>query len=69
MHAYTNTDQRTIFRNLQQTLTVADIMVFLNISRGSAYKLCHEGHFRIKKIGKRGIRIDKDSFLEWYADS
>ena len=48
----------------QRTYKVEDIAEILSISRGSAYRLVKEGHFKIVRIGN-AIRISCKSFDNW----
>lgn len=47
--------------------TVKEVAVMLNISLRSAYNLCSDtGDFKIMKVGGKSIRVNKESFNDWF---
>lgn len=49
------------------TYTANDIADILNISVRTAYKLCDTTkEFKVIRLGKRCLRIHKQSFDEWF---
>ncbi|MFR5264563.1 helix-turn-helix domain-containing protein [Clostridium sp.] len=50
---------------LNEILTVKDIKNYLRIGTNQAYELVYREKFKSFRIGKTGIRIHRDSFLEW----
>lgn len=52
---------------VQQTYTVEQIAQILNVSMRKAYYLCEStDKFIVKRIGKRCLRINKQSFDTWF---
>lgn len=47
------------------TMDVAEVQRLLGISKDQAYKLCNEGRFQIKKLGRRTL-VNRKSFNEWF---
>lgn len=56
------------YEELPLTLTPADIMEILKISKNTAYTLCNSKDFPTIKVGKL-IRIRKDKFFEWLENT
>ena len=55
---------------VQQTYTVEQIASILGVSIRTAYYLCDETHdFIVKRVGKRCLRINKQSFDKWFNTS
>ena len=51
----------------QRTYTVEQIAEILGVSERKAYSLCEtETYFKVLRIGKRCIRIHKESFDTWF---
>ena len=48
------------------TMKVKEVQYIMDLSRSGAYNLCSSNKFKIKRIGKRGIRVDRESFFHWY---
>lgn len=55
--------------NVSEVYLVKDIQKKLNISKASAYNLCHKGYFKVIRYGTKGIRVDKQSFDTWFKSS
>jgi len=52
--------------HVQQTYTVEQIAKILGVSVRKAYYLCDEADkFIVKRLGKRCLRINKNSFDNW----
>lgn len=45
-------------------MDVKEIQTMLGISKDLAYKLCNEGRFKVKKLGRRTL-VNRQSFHEW----
>ena len=53
--------------DVQHTYTVEQIAKILDVSIRKAYYLCDETKdFVVKRIGKRCLRINKESFDNWF---
>lgn len=50
---------------LPEVMTVRDLQVFLNVSKGTAYDLIKRNEFPVIRFG-RILRINKEKFLEWF---
>lgn len=47
--------------------TVKEVAVMLDISLRSAYNLCNETTgFKVVKLGGKSIRVNKESFDNWF---
>jgi hypothetical protein len=55
--------------DMQKTYTANQIAEILNVSIRTAYNLCDTTkHFKIMRLGKRCLRIHKESFDNWFND-
>lgn len=53
---------------VQRTYTVEEIAQILGISIRKAYDLCATtNEFKVIRIGKRCVRVHKESFEKWFA--
>ena len=53
---------------IQRTYTVEEIAQMLGISVRKAYDFCAATEdFKVLRIGKRCIRVHKESFEKWFA--
>ena len=53
---------------IQRTYTVEEIAQILGISTRKAYDFCSKtSDFKVLHIGKRCIRVHKESFENWFA--
>jgi len=60
-------ENNNICSPVQQTYTVEQIANILGVSIRKAYYLCEEtNEFIVKRLGKRCLRINKDSFDNWF---
>jgi len=56
-------------RSVQRTYTVEQVAEILDISVRYAYDLCEKAHdFKVIRLGKRCIRIHKESFDKWFDE-
>jgi excisionase family DNA binding protein len=56
----------TNFENGRLLVSITDAGALLSLSRGSIYKLVHDGQLRVIKIGK-AARISMDNIREFVA--
>ena len=56
----------TDWQNLPLTLTPKDCMSILQLSKPLVYNLFNQESFPSVRVGKRGWRIGKDKFQEWF---
>ncbi len=60
-------NNRNSSSNAQRTYTVEHIAQILGVSLRKAYSICEEApEFKVIRLGKRCLRINKDSFDEWF---
>jgi len=53
----------------QRTYTVEQVAQILGVSVRTAYYLCEETtQFRVLRLGKRCIRVNKESFDQWFNE-
>ena len=53
---------------VQRTYTVEEVAKILGISIRQAYYLCEmTNDFKVLRIGKRCVRIHKESFEKWFS--
>lgn len=53
--------------NIQRTYTAEQIATILGVSIRKAYNLCETTNaFKVIRLGKRCLRIHKESFDEWF---
>lgn len=51
----------------KRVYTVKEIAVMLDISLRSAYNLCKENvDFKVIRLGGKSIRVDRESFDNWF---
>lgn len=54
-------------RSVQRTYTAEQVANILGVSVRKAYDLCeHTDEFKVIRLGKRCIRIHKESFDKWF---
>ncbi len=51
--------------NLPLVLNVTEISGILKLSKSSTYLLMKSENFPSIKVGKKGLRVPKDRFIEW----
>ena len=57
-------------RTVQQTYTAEQIAEILGVSVRKAYNICETSkEFKIIRLGKRCLRIHKESFDQWFNQS
>ena len=53
-------------KNVQRTYTAKEVADILGVSLRTVYNLCETTkNFRVLKMGKRCVRIHKESFDKW----
>ena len=59
-------DHNTCSNSCQRTYTAEQVAEILGVSVRKAYYLCeHTENFRVIRLGKRCLRIHKESFDSW----
>lgn len=52
---------------IKRTYTVKEVSTILGVSIRTAYDLCEKTkEFKVMRLGKRCLRIHKDSFDKWF---
>ena len=53
----------------KKVYTVKEIATILGISIRGAYDLCNKTvNFKVIRLGKKSIRVNKESFDQWFSD-
>jgi len=56
--------------NVQRTYTAKEVADILGVSLRTAYNLCEATKdFKVFRMGKRCLRIHKESFDKWFDDA
>lgn len=53
------------FNNLPLVLNAKDVAKVLGLSKSSTYLLMQRNDFPSFKVGKKGLRVLRDRFIEW----
>lgn len=62
-------DKSTRSGTVQRTYTAEQVAEILGVSIRKAYYLCeHTSDFKVIRLGKRCLRIHKESFDKWFNE-
>ena len=65
----TNTTPSTMFAGYDDMITVAELSTMLKIGRNTAYELVRAGIIPSVRIGRRQIRVSKQTVIDYIARS